>query len=295
MKAIKSDKIFYTINGIILLFLIFIVAYPLYFIIVASFSDPSMVGTGQVWFWPKGFNLEGYKKILEYEMIWVGYRNTIIYTIFGTAINVAITVMAAYPLSRKDLVGRSFFMGLFTFTMYFGGGLIPSYLLVQKLGLVNNPLVLIILGSVSVWNLIITRTFFQSTIPDELFEAASIDGCGNGRFFFQMVLPLSKAIIAVMVVYYAVGHWNSFFNALIYINNRKYKPLQLVLRDILTSQQQLMQEMNQGMEKDMAENTMIAESIKYGIIIVSSLPIMTVYPFAQKYFVKGVMIGSLKG
>lgn len=295
MKAIKSDKIFYTINGIILLFLIFIVAYPLYFIIVASFSDPSMVGTGQVWFWPKGFNLEGYKKILEYEMIWVGYRNTIIYTIFGTAINVAITVMAAYPLSRKDLVGRSFFMGLFTFTMYFGGGLIPSYLLVQKLGLVNNPLVLIILGSVSVRNLIITRTFFQSTIPDELFEAASIDGCGNGRFFFQMVLPLSKAIIAVMVVYYAVGHWNSFFNALIYINNRKYKPLQLILRDILTSQQQLMQEMNQGMEKDMAENTMIAESIKYGIIIVSSLPIMTVYPFAQKYFVKGVMIGSLKG
>ena len=161
--------------------------------------------------------------------------------------------------------------------------------------MINNPLVLIILGSVSVWNLIITRTFFQSTIPDELFEAASIDGCGNGRFFFQVVLPLSQAIIAVMVVYYAVGHWNSFFHALIYINNRKYMPLQLVLRDILTSQQQLMQEMNQGMEKDMAENTMIAESIKYGIIIVSSLPIMTVYPFAQKYFVKGVMIGSLKG
>ncbi len=295
MKMLKQDKRFYYINTAILLFLLLIVLYPLYFVVIASISDPSLVGTGQVILWPQGITFEGYKRIIEYDMIWTGYRNTIIYTILGTLLNITVTVLAGYALSRKDLIGRGFLLKLFTFTMFFSGGLIPSYLVVQELNLVNNPLVLIILGAVSVWNLLICKTFFQSTIPPELFEAASIDGCGNGRFFVQMVLPLSKAIIAVMVVYYAVGHWNSFFNALIYINDRDYMPLQLVLREILTSQQHMMQEMNDGMLEDMTENTMIAESIKYGIIIVSSLPIMMVYPFAQKYFVKGVMIGSLKG
>lgn len=295
MKTIKADKIYYTVNAAILLLLLLIVAYPLYFIVIASFSDPTLVGSGQVWFWPRDITLEGYKKILEYEMIWVGYRNTIFYTTIGTTLNVMVTLMCAYSLSRKDFVGRGIILALFTFTMFFGGGLIPTYLLMGDLNLINNPVILIVLGAVSVWNLIIARTFFASTIPDELFEAASIDGCGNGRFFFQMVLPLSKALVAVMAVYYAVGHWNSYFDAMIYITNRQYMPLQLVLREILTSQQQLMQQMNDGLVQDVNENAMIAESIKYGIIIVSSLPMMMIYPFAQKYFVKGVMIGSLKG
>lgn len=296
MKELRQDRIFYFINSLILILLTIIALYPLYFVVIASFSDPVLVGNGDVLIIPRGVTLETYQKIFEYEKIWIGYANTLFYTSFGTVLDVTVTLLAAYSLSRTDLYGKKFFTWIFTFTMFFGGGLIPTYLQVKALHLLNTRWVLVILGAVSVWNLIVARTFFQSTIPGDLLEAAQIDGCGNGRFFFRIVLPLSKAIIAVMVVYYAVGHWNSFFNALVYVTNRKLIPLQLVLREILTSSQQLMQQMELGiMNEDIVANTMLAESIKYGIIVVSSAPIMCVYPFAQKYFVKGVMIGSLKG
>ena len=296
IKELRQDKIFYGVNGLILIFLTIITLYPLYFVVIASFSDPAMVANGKVLLLPKGVTLETYRTIFQYELLWPGYLNTVFYTVFGTALDVSVTLLAAYSLSRNDLVGKKFFTWIFTFTMFFGGGLIPTYLQIKSLHLLNTRWVLVILGAVSVWNLIVARTFFQSTIPADLLEAAQIDGCGNGRFFFRIVLPLSKAIVAVMVVYYAVGHWNSFFSALVYVNNRKFIPLQLVLREILTSAQQLQQQMEQGFIDDNAlSNTLIAESIKYGIIVVSSAPIMCIYPFAQKYFVKGVMIGSLKG
>ncbi|WMT39706.1 carbohydrate ABC transporter permease [Paenibacillus sp. D2_2] len=214
----------------------------------------------------------------------------------GTALSVSLTLMTAYAFSRKDMAGRGFIVMLFIIPMFIHGGLIPTYLLVRKLHMIDNPLTVIILGCVSMWNIIITRTFFQSTIPQELFEAAKIDGCGNIGYFIKVVLPLSKAIIAVLVVFSAVGQWNSFFNALIYLNDRNLIPLQLVLREILSSQTQMMQQLELGIgDQDMAQKTFLAESVKYGIIIVSSLPVLCIYPFAQKYFVKGVMIGSLKG
>ncbi|WP_079913276.1 carbohydrate ABC transporter permease [Paenibacillus sp. 32352] len=292
----RADKIYDIINFTFLAVLFVIVLYPLYFVVIASFSDPSAVGTGRVFLFPKGFNLNGYELIFNYKQLWIGYRNTVLYTIGGTVLSVSLTLMTAYAFSRKDMVGRGFIVTLFIIPMFIHGGLIPTYLLVRNLHMLDNPLTVIILGCVSMWNIIITRTFFQSTIPHELFEAAKMDGCGNISYFTKVVLPLSKAIIAVLVVFAAVGQWNSFFNALIYLNDRNLIPLQLVLREILTSQTQMMQQLEMGIgDQDMAQKTFLAESVKYGIIIVSSLPVLCIYPFAQKYFVQGVMIGSLKG
>ncbi|MFU1798137.1 carbohydrate ABC transporter permease [Paenibacillus azoreducens] len=296
VRRSKADIVYDTVNIAFLTLLLIIVFYPLYFVVIASFSDPSAVGTGKVILFPKGFNLNGYDLIFKYKQLWIGYRNTVLYTIGGTALSVSLTLMTAYAFSRKDMAGRGFIVMLFIIPMFIHGGLIPTYLLVRKLHMIDNPLTVIILGCVSMWNIIITRTFFQSTIPHELFEAAKIDGCGNLGYFFKVVLPLSKAIIAVLVVFSAVGQWNSFFNALIYLNDRNLIPLQLVLREILSSQTQMMQQLELGIgDQDMAQKTFLAESVKYGIIIVSSLPVLCIYPFAQKYFVKGVMIGSLKG
>ncbi|GAA4849810.1 carbohydrate ABC transporter permease [Paenibacillus vulneris] len=292
----RADKIYDIVNFTFLAVLFIIVLYPLYFVVIASFSDPSAVGTGRVFLFPKGFNLNGYELIFNYKQLWIGYRNTVLYTIGGTLLSVSLTLMTAYAFSRKDMVGRGFIVTLFIIPMFIHGGLIPTYLLVRNLHMLDNPLTVIILGCVSMWNIIITRTFFQSTIPHELFEAAKMDGCGNISYFTKVVLPLSKAIIAVLVVFAAVGQWNSFFNALIYLNDRNLIPLQLVLREILTSQTQMMQQLEMGIgDQDMAQKTFLAESVKYGIIIVSSLPVLCIYPFAQKYFVQGVMIGSLKG
>ncbi|WP_409345945.1 carbohydrate ABC transporter permease [Paenibacillus sp. MBLB4367] len=291
-----SDRAYDIMNGIFLVLMLVIVAYPLYFIVIASFSDPSAVGTGMVILFPKRINWKGFELIFEYKQLWIGYRNTVFYTVMGTLLSVSLTLMTAYAFSRRDMVGRGVIVTLFIIPMFISGGLIPTYLLIRDLNLINNPLIVVILGSVSMWNIIITRTFFQSTIPIELFEAAKMDGCGNIGYFIRIVLPLSKAIIAVLVVFTAVWHWNSFFNALIYLNDRNYIPLQLVLREILTSQTQMMQQLDLGIvDQNMAEQMMLTESVKYGIIIVSSLPILCLYPFAQKYFVKGVMIGSLKG
>lgn len=296
IKSRGADMLYDTVNITLLALVFIVIAYPLYFLVLASFSDPSDVTAGRVWLLPTGITLDSYKKVLEYSILWTGYRNTVVYTVLSTAVGVAVTMMAAYPLSVANLPGKKWLMFLFVFTMFFNGGIVPTYITVQALNLTNTPTIVIILGCFSVYNLIITRTFMQSSIPKELYEAAEIDGAGFGRRFLHVVLPLSKPILAVLVIYIAVWQWNSYFTALVYLSDRKLITLQLVLREILTSQQQLMQQLQDGaMDQDMEKATKLAESIKYAIVIVSSLPIMCLYPFMQNYFVKGLFIGSLKG
>lgn len=292
----REDKIFDSVvtafGGIALLF----VTYPLIYIVSASFSEPSLVASGQVYLWPRGVTLDGYAQIFEYKPIWIGYRNTLFYTTVGTIINLGISLTCAYALSRKDLHGRNFFTLLFTFTMFFSGGLIPTYLVVKQLGLINTIWAMLLPNAASIWNIIIARSYFQNSIPYELKEAAFIDGCSNTRLFLSIVLPLSKPIIAVMTLYYAVGHWNAFFNALIYLHDTNKFPLQLFLRNILIMDQMLdLLSSDPESMADLLRRMELKESMKFGIIVISSLPVLILYPFLQKYFVKGVMIGSLKG
>ncbi|UPK47332.1 carbohydrate ABC transporter permease [Paenibacillus pabuli] len=272
------------------LFLIAII-YPIYFIVIASFSDPSSVANGQVWVFPKGFTLEGYKELLRHENIWIGYRNTILYTVVGTLIGLVVNISAAYALSRKDLVGRKFFSLFFIFTMFFSGGLIPTFLTIRDFHLYNTFLVMVLPFSVVVFDMIVARTFFQTSIPGDLWEAAQIDGCGNLRYFVLIVLPLSKAIIAVLGLWIAVGYWNSYFNALIYLKDPNLYPLQLILRNILITNQ-----MQSGMGTGEAAQVALrlANLMRYSVIIIATIPIMCVYPFIQKYFNQGVMIGAVK-
>lgn len=293
IRPSKSDRIVDAVINMLLVFIFVIVFYPLYFVVIASVSDPQAINAGKVLLWPVNVSLDAYKRIFADMRIWTGYRNSIVYTLGGTLVGVTATILAGYAFSRKDLRGRRWLMTLYVFTMYFSGGLIPTYLIVKQLHLVNTIWVMMTLGTLSVYNIIIARSFFASTIPEELREAAFVDGCGNGKFFFSIVLPLSKAIVAVITLYYAVGHWNSFFQALIYLNRQQLYPLQLVLRDILISSQ-LIQTGETDVEM-LLEMQRIAETIKYGVIIVSSVPVMLLYPFVQKYFIKGVMIGSIKG
>lgn len=293
IKRTKEDKIFDAINITLLSFLLLAVLYPLYFIIIASISNPDRIFAGDVWLFPKEITFEGYIRIFQDGKIWTGYKNTIIYTVLGTALNILLTLTAAYALSRKDFYGRTFFMVMFVFTMFFSGGLIPTYLVVRDLGMVNTMWALIIPKAVAVWNIIVARTFFQSTVPDEMLEAAKMDGCSNTKFFLKIVLPLSKPVIAVMVLFYAVGHWNSYFDALIYLNDESLYPLQMILRNILIQNEAASSMV--GNIDSFAAQQRIAELIKYGVIIVGSLPLLIVYPFIQKYFVHGVMIGGIKG
>ncbi|WP_397361856.1 carbohydrate ABC transporter permease [Paenibacillus sp.] len=269
-----------------------IVLYPIYFIIIASFSDPTEVSNGNVWFFPSGFTLEGYKELFKHSNIWTGYRNTIIYTIVGTAIGLLVNIPAAYALSRKDLVGRKFLSLFFIFTMFFNGGLIPTFLTVQDLHLYDTFWVMVLPFSVVVFNIIVARTFFQTSIPKDLWEVAQIDGCGHLRYFAQVVLPLSKAIIAVLALWIAVGQWNSYFNALVYLRNPDLYPLQLILRNILITNQ-MQSAMGTGEAAQIALR--LANMMRYSVIIIATVPIMCVYPFVQKYFNQGVMIGAVKG
>ena len=294
IKQTSSDLVFTIIIYIFVICAIIIVAYPLYFVLIASVSDPTYVNSGDFLLYPKGFNLLGYNRVFADIRIWIGYMNTIIYTVFGTLLGLLSSLLAGYALSRKDLPGRNLIMGIFAFTMYFGGGLIPFYMVVKGLGLVNTRLVLIILGSVSVYNIIIIRTFFASTLPIELQEAAFIDGCTNQRFFFSIALPLSKAIIAVIALYLAVGYWNSFFNAMIFITDRNKQPLQIYLREILLTAK-TMDSTSLADPEAASKLEKMVEIVKYGVIVVSTLPIICFYPFLQKYFVQGVMIGAIKG
>jgi putative aldouronate transport system permease protein len=296
IKEGTGDKIVNFLNLFLLTVLFLVVLYPLIFIVSASFSDPQLVSTGKIYLLPKGFNIEGYVRIFRDKEIMIGYRNTIFYTVAGTLVNLALTLPAAYALSKKDLVGRNVIMFFMAITMYFSGGMIPTYLLVKSLNLLNTWVVLLIIGAVSTYNLIIARTFFITGVPHELEEAAIIDGCSQAKTFLLIVLPVSKALIGVMALYYGVGHWNSFFSALIYITDRNKVPLQLVLREILIGEQMREEMLEEAMNDEMQLlRLQLTTLIKYGVIVVSSAPVMVAYPFLQKYFNKGIMLGSLKG
>lgn len=282
--------------GVVYLFLLLIlvvILYPLIYVVSASFSSPSAVAAGKVFLLPVEPTLVGYEAVFKNAKIITGFLNSVFYLIVGTTIQVGMTMLAAYPLSRKEFYGRSVIGGIFVFTMYFSGGLVPSYLLVKNLHLLNTRAAVIIPVAMSVWNVIIARTYLQTTIPDGLFEAASLDGCSIIGFFFRIALPLSAPIIAVLVLYYGVGNWNSYFNAMMYLNSQKLYPLQLVLREILT-----LGKVDTTMVTDVAalqKMQGLSTLLKYSVIVVSSLPMMAIYPLVQKHFVKGVMIGSLKG
>lgn len=295
MRKNKSDILFDTINTLLLVLILISIAYPVIYVISASISSPEAVNSGRMLLIPKDITLQGYKKVFANSDIWMGYKNTIIYTFFGTVLNVVMTVLCAYPLSRKDFIGRNFFMGIFVFTMFFNGGMIPLYMVIRSLNLLNTMWVMIIPGCMSVTNMIITRTYLQNSIPVELQEAAQIDGCSNTRLFIKIILPLSKPILAIMALYYGVAIWNSYFSAMIYLDDRKLYPLQLILREILV-QQEMSTMVAEGMNMEtMAQQAHMADLIRYAVIIVSTLPVLLAYPFVQKYFVKGVMIGSVKG
>ncbi|MDF2923696.1 MAG: carbohydrate transporter permease [Paenibacillaceae bacterium] len=295
IKESWGDRLFHGLNTLFLLLLVAVVLYPLIFIVSGSFSDPAYVNSGQMWLLPKGVTLEGYKLVFGNPDIWTGYRNSLLYTAGGVMINLSVTITCAYALSRKDLAGRNAFMFFILFTMFFSGGLIPSYLLVKSLGLVNSYWALVLPSAASVMNIVVSRTFFQSTIPRELEEAAEMDGCSNFRLFFQIVLPLSKPILAVMALFYGVGHWNQYFSALIYLSDRGKYPLQLFLREILVQQEMSEQMLPAGADLElMSEKARVAELVKYAVMMIAALPLLCAYPFVQRFFVQGVMIGSIK-
>ncbi len=291
MKTTRGDKVFYAINAFILILLALIILYPLYFIVIASFSDPDAVLKGEVILAPVRITLDGYKKIMERSDVWRGYLNTIIYTLITVVLSLLVTVPAGWALSRRELPGKKFWMIYFIIPMFFGGGLIPFYNVMSSLGLVNTPWAVILPAILSVWNLFMTKTFFESSIPSGLLEAATIDGAGHFKVFLSLVLPLSKAIIAVMALYYAVGQWNSYFNAMIFLQDENMYPLQLVLKEILIASESTVG----GSGETILEQYRLANQLKYVSVIVSSIPVIMLYPFVQKYFAQGVMIGSLKG
>ena len=276
------------------LIIVMMVLYPLILVVSSSVSDPVAVASGEVLLFPKGFSLAGYKRVFQDENIMLGYANTLFYTVIGTIINLIVTVPAGYVMVKSEVPGTKIIMKLFLFTMYFSGGMIPSFLLVKSLHLYNTRWVLLILGAFSVYNCIICRSFFAG-LPKELEEAAYIDGSSYINTFLKVVLPLSKALLGVMVLYFAVGHWNSYFNAMIYTYDKDIQPLQLFLRRILILEQNSAEMMTAGGDEYAAQQQYIASLIKYAVIVVSSLPLMIVYPFLQKYFEKGALIGSVKG
>ncbi|MDL2317822.1 carbohydrate ABC transporter permease [Eubacteriales bacterium OttesenSCG-928-A19] len=298
----KGDRTFYTINGVILGVIFLLVLLPILTLFANAFSDSNAVAAGRVTFWPLvkgdegyrlGVSVEGFRAAFKNNKLVNGYMNTIIYTVSGTVLNLFLTILAAYPLSRSDLPGRNKIMMLFAFTMIFNAGMMPNYMLMQRLGLMNTRWVMILPMAINVYNMVICRTFFQSTIPRELLEAAQLDGCNDFQFVLRIVLPLSKAVIAVIGLYYAVYHWNAYFNAFMYLTDQKLYPLQIVLREILLSSV-VSPEMLEGASTGSVDFNMI-HVLRYAVIIIACLPIWCVYPFLQKYFVQGVMIGSIKG
>lgn len=300
MKITTGEKCFIVFNCCFLTLSFVLTLYPLLYVLSASFSDPNAVTTGKMLLWPIDPSLEGYKVVFKYKEIWVGYANTIFYTVAGTILNLVFTLPCAYALSRKDLGGRKVIMTLFIITMYFGGGLIPNYLNMNSFGLVNNRAALLFVGLVSAYNLIVARTFFANTIPWELQEAARLDGASNMQVFTKVILPLSAPIIVVLTLYYGIAHWNEYMNALIYLRDRELFPLQIILKEILTQSQLSAESMNESgltpqqiyeIEK-MGET---ANRMKYCIIIISAAPMLAIYPWLQKYFAKGAMVGSVKG
>ena len=295
MRLSTDDRVFITLVYVALTAIFLVVLYPLVFVISSSFSSRDAVVAGLVWLWPVEPSLEGYQAVFRNPQIGSGYLNSFIYMVVGTSINLVMTVLAAYPLSRRGLVGRNLFMFLFTFTMLFGGGLIPRYLVVRSIGLLDTRWAMVLPGALAVWNVIITRTFFQTTIPDELAEAAEMDGCSDIRFVARIVLPLSGPILAVMTLFYAVQHWNSFFDALIFLTQARFYPLQIVLRNILIQNQMSAEMIGDSDVLELAAREGMVDLLKYALIVVASVPVLSIYPFVQRYFIKGVMIGALKG
>ena len=298
MKKARADRVFDTCNIAVMVLLLLIMLYPLYYIVIASVSEPYDVAMGKVFLKPSGFTLEAYRNVFENRKIWVGYRNTVFYTLFGTLLNLGLTLPTAYVLSKKQLMGRTFFSWYFLIPMYFGGGLIPTYLLVKSLRLINTPVVIVIMGGLSIYNMIVTRTYFTNSIPEELYESARIDGANECGGFFRIALPLAAPIIAVMTLYYGVARWNDYYTALIYVSKARYQPLQLVLRSILIMNESALVDAGNLSSEEMelmARRAYMAEAMKYSIIFIASAPLLAAYPFVQKYFVRGIMIGSLKG
>lgn len=299
MKKTLGEHIFIGTNATILAISFLVTLYPIIYVVSASFSDPAAVSSGEMLLWPVRPSLEAYKFVLNYKEIWSGYANTLFYTFVGTLLNLAVTMPCAYALSRKDLHGRGFIMALFMVTMYIGGGIIPNYLNVNSFGLVDTRTFLLINGLVSVYNMIVARTFFSSTIPWELQEAAFLDGCSNIKLFFKVILPLSAPITVVLALYYGVGHWNQYMTPLIYLKDRAKFPLQLILREILTMGNFNSDAVGGGFTAEefeaMTSMANMANQMKYAIIVVSTAPMLAIYPWLQKYFQKGVMIGSVKG
>lgn len=293
-KRITQDRVVYFVNYVLLTILALAVLYPLIYIVSCSFSSGAALMSGQVKLLPVGLTLDSYEAVFKYKQIWTGYFNSIVYTLCGTILSVALTLLAAYPLSRDDFRGRSVFMHIFVFTMMFSGGMIPSYLLIKNLGLADTMWSVILPGAVAAYNVIVARTFFRQSIPKEVQEAAELDGCSDFGFFTRVVLPLSTPIIAVLCLWIAVSLWNSYFNPMIYLSSESKFTLQLVLRKILLMSQVNLQSTSVDPEK-LARNQYLSEMLKYGTIIISSLPLMAIYPFVQKYFTKGMLIGSVKG
>lgn len=292
-KAPLGDKIFVLLVYFILIVIMLVVLMPLIYIVSASFSDPQAVISNEVWFLPVRPTLRGYEAVFKNKNILTGFGNSFFYMIVGTLVNIAMTVMCAYPLSRKEFTARNKVAMIFVFTMYFSGGLIPTYMLVNNLGMVNSRLAMIIPSAMSTYNMIICRTYFVNSIPDELYEAAQLDGCTPFKYLLRVVVPLSKPILAVLVLYYGVAKWNSYFDAMIYLKDQKLVPLQIVLRDIL-----ILNQIDYTMISDasaIAAQRGLTDLLKYSTIVVASLPVLLIYPFVQKYFVKGVMIGAVKG
>lgn len=291
LRREPADRLVDAVIGVIVVLIVLAIVYPVWFIVIASFSDPALVATGKVTLFPRGITLGGYEKILADSRIWIGYRNTILYSVLGTAVNLLVTLPAAFALSRPEFRPRRVVMIVFAFTMFFSGGLIPSYLLIKQLGMLDSIWVFILPGALNVFNMIIARSFFESAIPEELRDAAQVDGLSYLGYFVRVVLPLSGAIIAVVGLYYFVGHWNDYFTGLIYVHSQELQPLQNVLQMILLANQT--QTGSAAMSASDAQN--FADQIKFGVIIVSTLPLLVIYPFLQRYFAKGVMIGAVKG
>lgn len=287
-----SDRAFYAVIGCFLCLLILAILYPIILVLSSSLSSPAAVYAGRVFLWPVDWSLEGYRAVFKNRNIMTGFSNTVLYTSAGTCINLFVTILAAYPLARRTLPYRKPLMLLFIFTMYFSGGMIPNYILLMQLGMLNTRWAILLPGALSVYNMILMRSFIEN-LPGELYEAASIDGCSDITFLLRVTLPLSTPILAVLVLYYAVAHWNAYFNAMMYLTDQKLMPLQIILRDILVSNTIQINEIAD--EDTLRAKQGLSELLKYALIVVSSLPVMMIYPFIQKYFIQGVMIGSLKG
>ena len=292
IRESTGDRIFHGVMVFLSILTFIIILYPLWFVVIASISNSDLVNQGKVTILPVDIRFYGFQQILKDSRIWIGYRNTIFYVLVGTTLNMVMTMPAAYALSRPDFRARNPIMLYFVFTMYFSGGLVPTYMVINKLGLINTPWILVVMVAINTYNLIIARTFIQNTIPNDLYESAMLDGATHFRILWSIVLPLSKAIIAVITLYYAVGHWNAYFNAFLYLNSKDLYPLQIYLRQVLVLG---------DIDADLADEEMLLQLqnlrdvLKYAIIVVSTAPLMMIYPFVQKYFVKGVMIGSVKG